>query len=98
MTQHDFKAAIADVNMGLDFVSNPMNIHMLRKETVDAIRLALRIAERLQNGEVSQGFPSMAQEGAVVMWDECKEGLVGHPQATAVFRNMAQQLIKECDQ
>jgi hypothetical protein len=58
------------------------------------IRLALRIAERLQSGEVSEGMHKAAGEYN----NRCAiENYGGCADAEGLYYAMAQQLIKECE-
>jgi hypothetical protein len=65
-------------------------------DSKDTIRSALKQAIEIKRGdkvvvprEPTQGFPSMAMKGAVTMWDVTEQGtLIGHPQATAVYKAM----------
>lgn len=92
---------IEEIDAAFDYFDNVVAPAMIIAELDDTerrhcntIRFALKLAKVVM-GEPSQGFPSMAQAGAVEMWEQCKDGLIGHPQATAVFKAMIEVAIKE---
>lgn len=71
--QHDFKSALDD---------DPLYWRATHKET---IQTALRLADKLQSGEVSEGMMNVLKN---------EYGLVTYKD---IFKAMAAQMIKECE-
>ena len=81
---HDFKKALVSIE-----TAAPITV-----DSQDAIIFALRTMIKLQ-GEVSY---IVQREGAVKLWDECKDGTIGYDQATNVFKAMLAETLKEVEQ
>ena len=92
----DFKEALEDFNITVDFIKNIGRVSSLHKNDffpknghIEVIQAALRIADRLQSGEVSH---KMEIKGLKMPPDEFGT----HPWPDDVFKAMSGQLIEEC--
>tara|TARA_R110000744_G_C18862736_1_gene504198 strand:+ start:198 stop:497 length:300 start_codon:yes stop_codon:yes gene_type:complete len=96
MDNMDFKGALDDFNITVDFIEDIGTIASLNKndffpknEHIELIRTALRIADRLQSGGVSHKMEIKALELP-------RDEFGTHPWPDDVFKAMAGQLIEEC--
>ena len=85
--KHDFKAALEEVGNGLEIskeIGDNENVEFLT-----TIKTALRITDRLQSGEVSEGVEGVA-------WNTLDEGVFrAGLKPVKLFKAMAARLIKE---
>ncbi len=89
--KHDFKAALSGVNY---LLTQQTCIGNLSPDDMAAIQYALRLAERLQSGEVSE---EMIKDGHDEMLLATLEGNVSGDNRPIIkaFKAMAAQMIKE---
>lgn len=85
--QYDFKGALASINESWASYCRQQSVEV--PEHIKASILALRIADKLQSGEVSD---KMVYEGAFGL-----EKGIGSKRYRQCFKAMAQQLMKECE-
>ncbi len=86
--KHDFKAA-------LDAIENDKQIDRTLDQVTDGhletIQTALRLADRLQSGEVSEGMLRVWADREITEWPNHKAEI------TEDFKAMAAQMLKEIE-
>lgn len=90
--QHDFKAALEVVP---DWDGNLADIGLWGFGHKDVIQAALRIADRVQGGEVSEGMLMATHEKSGVRYHNSDDVDVSEEIYTDIFTTMADKLIEE---
>jgi hypothetical protein len=90
MSEYDFKAALEFTNDKLNF-GVMMKDGMVWQEETETIQTALRLADRLQRGEVSKEMLNSCYDELRTTQESFK------PPAWHIFSSMAAQMMKEIE-